>query len=491
MHGENNHMSEPRLRLVNPVSATDHTPASLEQRLAQRIVAKAAAFLGLDLYTDAAATETPAVQLRRRLEQHGILNEVAPLASFSDEPRLFRYTAKTTVDTAGRTPTYAGGTGRHWSDPATAELVALVEAAERYYLYTYRSGDLKQARYRDLAPHALSPTDALEFSEEQRRHEPIRSVTQFDEESTFSWVSGWSVFDRRSVWLPAQRVFLNYRFPEGEARLTSPSSNGGGAGLTLEQALWGALTELVERDAFFIFWLRRLSPPRLDLNAVPSEKLRRIAACLHRYRLECHVLDITTDLGIPTFATVLRDHSGVGPAVSVAAKAGFQLEHVIAGAIAEALSCRFGARIAMGLWPERYAGIKPTECHDFQRDLPLTDRMLLWAKPEMREAIEFFISGPHGTAPETYWHGALTLAESLKRLLDVLHQHRYAVYYWRTPVPREIGLTVLRAVVPGLVQIYLEERFPLLASPRLKTVPATLGYASSQPNLNPIPHPFQ
>ncbi|MBI2625639.1 YcaO-like family protein, partial [Candidatus Parcubacteria bacterium] len=474
---------EPRLRLVKPLTVADHAPANLEQRLARRIMARAAAFLGLNLYTEASGEETPADQLRARLKQAGVLTEVQTLGGYPDEPRLFRSAAKTVVDTDGHTPSYGGGGGRHWNDPETAELIALVEAAERYCLYRIR--DLRQARYRDLAPRALSPTDALEFSEEQRRHEPIRSAAQFDEESAFSWVSGWSVFGRHSVWLPAQRVFLNYRFPEGEPRLTSPSSNGGGAGFTLEQALWGALAELVERDAFFIFWHNRISPPRLNLEHSPSDQLRNLAKQMRRYRLEPTVLEITTDLGIPVFAVILRDTTNIGPAVRVAARAGFDREAAIAGALAEAVSGRINARTAQNDRPDRDTALTL----ETQRELAMTDRLRLWSKPEMKREIEFLLSGPEIEADPTTWHEQPTPTESLNRILNSLRAHGYPVYYWRAPVLPEIGLTVVKAIVPGLVQLYLDERYPLLASPRLREIPAALGYTPLAA-VNPTPHPL-
>lgn len=477
--------AEPRLRLVKSVTAADSTNAGLEQRLARRIVAKAAALLNLNLYTEAARDETPTDQLRARLEQAGVLTEVQTLGGYPDEPRLFRSVAKTVIDTDGHTPSYGGGGGRHWNDPETAERIALVEAAERYYLYTYRTRDLRQARYHDLAPQALNPTDALEFSEEQRQQEPIRSAARFDKESVFSWVLGWSVFGRHPVWLPAQRVFLNYRFPEGEARLTSPSSNGGGAGLTLEQALWGALAELVERDAFFIFWHNRIAPPRLNLEHSPSDQLMDLAKQMRRYRLELTVLDITTDLDIPVFAVILRDTTNIGPAVRVAARAGFNREAAIAGAVAEAVNSRINARTTQNDRPDRDTALTL----EAQRELAMTDRLRLWSKPEMKREIEFLLSGPEIEADPTTWQEQPTPAESLNRILNSLRARGYPVYYWRAPVPKEIGLTVVKAVVPGLVQLSLDERYQLLASPRLREVPVVRGYTPLTA-VNPTPHPL-
>jgi ribosomal protein S12 methylthiotransferase accessory factor len=64
--------------------------------------------------------------------------------------------------------------------------------------------------------------------------------------------------------------------------------------------------ELVERDSVCIWWYNRLARPGVDLDTFDEPyfaKMRETYARLHR---ELWVLDITSDLGIPSFAAVSR-----------------------------------------------------------------------------------------------------------------------------------------------------------------------------------------
>jgi ribosomal protein S12 methylthiotransferase accessory factor len=55
----------------------------------------------------------------------------------------------------------------------------------------------------------------------------------------------------------------------------------------------------------------------------------------------------------------------------------------------------------------------------------------------------------------------------------------------------ELGLHVVKVIVPGLVPLTADHRFPALASPRFRDVPRRLGLADDGAfEFNPIPHPF-
>src|SRR5690606_32783361 len=83
-------------------------------------------------------------------------------------------------------------------------------------------------------------------------------------------------------------------------------SNGNAAGSSLEEAILQGFFELVERDAVALWWYNRLSMAAVDLESFDDPYLRRTLDFYRRNGREFWVLDLTSDLEIPSFAAVSR-----------------------------------------------------------------------------------------------------------------------------------------------------------------------------------------
>ena len=90
----------------------------------------------------------------------------------------------------------------------------------------------------------------------------------------------------------------------GAQLLSAPNSNGCAAGNTLEEAIVQGFLELVERDAYAIWWYNRLPRPEVDLGQFDDSYIRDLRKQLAQTGRRLWVLDITSDLGIPTFIAI-------------------------------------------------------------------------------------------------------------------------------------------------------------------------------------------
>jgi ribosomal protein S12 methylthiotransferase accessory factor len=99
--------------------------------------------------------------------------------------------------------------------------------------------------------------------------------------------------------------FCYYDYPQKNAEAFCwADSNGNAAGNTIEEAILQGFLELVERDSVAIWWYNRLLRPEVDLKSFCEpyfEKLEDYFASINR---KFWVLDLTTDLKIPTFAAI-------------------------------------------------------------------------------------------------------------------------------------------------------------------------------------------
>ena len=99
-------------------------------------------------------------------------------------------------------------------------------------------------------------------------------MAPFDRSADIEWSPVWSLRDQRFRYLPTSLLYFFYRGP-GPYQVHA-DSNGCAAGNTLEEAIVQGFLELVERDAYAIWWYNRSQRAEVDLGPayVESAKLR-------------------------------------------------------------------------------------------------------------------------------------------------------------------------------------------------------------------------
>jgi ribosomal protein S12 methylthiotransferase accessory factor len=201
-----------------------------------------------------------------------------------------------------------GGSYGKGSTAEQAEASALMEAIERYS-GIYQGDEIRaKKRFIDFAPdEAIAPNNVLLFSEEQLQHdrspdahEPEANPELFDPSAKIDWSPVWSLRDGRFKYLPTSILYFFYRGPGS----FGADSNGCAAGNTREEAIVQGFLELVERDAYAIWWYNRLQRPAVDLDQFDDSYIRDLRKQLTQAGRQLWVLDITSDLGIPTFIAI-------------------------------------------------------------------------------------------------------------------------------------------------------------------------------------------
>ena len=201
-----------------------------------------------------------------------------------------------------------------------SEVSALCEAVERHS--GVRCGDEIRIRRRfmefDDGDEAIHPNDVQLFSAEQldnaqcinAKGHPYNVVpNRFDPEAEVDWTPVWSFTRRRHRHLPTSMLYSMPAELRGPTDLIA-DSNGCAAGNTLEEAILQGFFELVERDAFAIWWYNRLRVPSVDLSSFNDEYLSGAPDYYARCDRELWVLDITSDFGIPVFVALSRRLNG-------------------------------------------------------------------------------------------------------------------------------------------------------------------------------------
>jgi oxazoline/thiazoline synthase len=207
----------------------------------------------------------------------------------------------------------AGLTGGSFGKGSTAEqgeASALMEAIERYS-GIFQGDEIRAARrFTDFpSGDAILPNDVLLFSDAQYQQDqtfdpddshPVPAP--FDPSAKVDWSPVWSLRDQRFKYLPTSLLYFFYGGPGA----FHADSNGCAAGNTLEEAIVQGFLELVERDSYAIWWYNRSQQPEVDLGQFDDSYIRDLKSQLAETGRRLWVLDITSDLGVPTYVAILH-----------------------------------------------------------------------------------------------------------------------------------------------------------------------------------------
>ena len=197
-----------------------------------------------------------------------------------------------------------GGSYGKGSTAEQGEASALMEAIERYS-GIFQGDEIRVSRRFTDFPvgDAILPNEVLLFSDAQYRanQAPTNNADvapdPFDRSAEIEWSPVWSLRDQRFKYLPTSLLYFSYRGPGAD-------SNGCAAGNTLEEAIVQGFLELVERDSYAIWWYNRLERPEADLGQFDDPYIHDLKGQLAETGRQLWMLDITSDLGIPSFVTI-------------------------------------------------------------------------------------------------------------------------------------------------------------------------------------------
>jgi ribosomal protein S12 methylthiotransferase accessory factor len=416
------------------------------------------------------------------LGRAGLVSAIQSSLRSPGEPRLFSVSAMpahTAVYTHANAIGQACAAGFTWEQAAQC---AIGECLERYACLDYDAAALHTASEDELGDAAVGFARFAVWSDEQyaqswfpfprpRSDAPIR------------WVRATSLITGATRYVPACLVYLPYAPRDRADLLSLAMSSGQACHVDTERALATGLYEVVERDAFVITWLRRLRLPRVEVG-----RDRELAAVIDRHfartGLELHFFDMTLDLALPTFLCVCEGRSARGPMFTIGAATRATAREAACKALVEAGQTWFWARELLAGRPDW----RPAP--DWSNVREFSDHVRLYAEPEMARELAFLLDTPaRAELPRPEDHAPARAA--LARAIDVIARAGHDVLAIDT-TPRDVaaaGYVAVKVLVPGLAIMWCDQFIPPLGSPRIRSVPETLGLAAS-PGLNLVPHPF-
>jgi oxazoline/thiazoline synthase len=436
---------------------------------------------------DGRAAERAAVTARR-LEHHvssylGVISRLLPVAD-ADADGMFSYSARhpfarpaSPADLRSQMRGLSGGKG---PTDAEARASAMAEAVERYCGTWRADRPERRASFEQHRPGAaVRLSDLLLFSPRQyaNRRQLNPGLSHFHaipdpltDDAVISWTDGWSLTNDRPVALPAAYCWYGHPSLAG-APVGGADSNGCAAGDSLEDAVLRGFCELAERDSVALWWYHRSLMPGVDLRSSGDSWIGRVHEMFaERLQRELWVLDITSDLGVPSFAAVSRHNQR--PTEDIIVGFGADLDPAVAVRRAVSELCQFLPSVAAFDGARTRYGLTETAAVQWFSTARVAEQPWLLPSPSL----------PAVPATTNAHDVPRDAAACVRRCVDLASAAGLEMIVVDQTRP-DIELAVARVIVPGLRHFWRR-----LGPGRLWDVPAGLGrfpQAADEDSVNP------
>ncbi|MEK7472966.1 MAG: YcaO-like family protein [Patescibacteria group bacterium] len=421
-------------------------------------------------------------------KDYGLIKKIKRVRQYYDEPKFWYYSADLN-------DLFLKNDGRHFHSKSSgaslhsqkeALLKSLCESTERYCNFFFKKESTFTTKsINHMNCNFIDPRSISAFSKNQLKKDEFKKF-RIDNNSVFRWTDCISLLVDKQYLIPSQFIYLSYPYLKNEPSIYSAISTGVAGGANISAAIVRGICEVVERDSFMIFYLNKITPSKINLRNIDNPEIRKLQLILDRYKFEVVVLDITTDIKIPTIASIIINRSGIGKAVSVGLKCDFDIIKAISGSIEEALHTRSWLRSSFEDEPMK------VNIQDLQKSSDIKLRGFLWYGTEAIKNINFWIENAN-IKDINYSSNLMKSGEKLKTLIEIFKNKKYDLYYKDITIEKfkKLNYHIVKVIIPKMQPIYLNEKYPLLGGDRLYSIPEKLGFKRKlELNLNKFPHPF-
>ncbi|OUL34561.1 TOMM precursor leader peptide-binding protein [Nostoc sp. 106C] len=362
---------------------------------------------------------------------------------------------------------------------AQAKMSALGEAIERYCGSFTGEEPRVKGTYSNLREEAIHPYEFMHYSANQYRdrlvwnqqHHIIQWIPDpFDDSQEIEWTPIWSLTHQQFKYLPTAYCYYGYPLSEGRC-FCYADTNGTAAGTNKEEAILQGFMELVERDAVAIWWYNRLHRPAVDLNSFDEPYLHQLKTYYTFIKRDFWVLDLTTDLNIPTFAAISRRLNQQPEDILFGFGTHFNAKVAILRAVTEMNQMIF---LSNGGNPYSPAKFTRQDMQSWCKNATLANQAYL--VPNANIIPKVFANYP-------FYHSH-DLREDVLACIDIATKHGLEMFVLDQTRP-DIGMHVVKVVVPGLRHFWAQ-----FAPGRLYNVPVKMGWLRkelTEDRLNSIP----
>lgn len=373
-------------------------------------------------------------------------------------------------------------------NPKRSLIKAYGEFIERYSASKFESNndEIVVDSFNNLCKvhECLSMRELIHFDREvYGKQESFYS--KYSDDSIIMWVKGTDLVKSRDVFLPAQKVFLGINLEYGELPYIQWLSTGLACGFGKERAILGALYEVIERDSFVLTWKLKLPGRKILMDRIENTDLLKLYNHITKSLLgedELHIYDISRTDGIYTVLTFIKNDNSESFGLITSAAADIDIEKALLKSLEElCLTYKFAYRLFL----QNYGCQKLSK-----EDVIDLDKHLLYYGTGSRSDSFDFICELNEEIKLSEMVGFIqddTTKNHLEYLIKLFRDKNKSIYIYdlASPEIKEIGINVVRAIIPEYNDLEINHKYNLNDNPRL------LEYREIyNREINDEPHPF-
>ncbi len=372
--------------------------------------------------------------------------------------------------------------------------VGVLEGLERHAGLYPRTRPAITTTFAEIRDRALDPRECGLY--EDAAYAADKALKKFSEDLPLQWVWGYSLTQRREILVPSQLAYY------GDPDIILGNSSGCATGTCLEEAVFYALMELIERDAFLLHWFSKLSPRRIAVDSLRSLEAQCMVERARRAGFEVHLLDTRLDLPVPSALAILTRNDNDLGTFSLSASASFSPEEALESALCEVATHVhwFKGRV---LAAQQKKDLR-LAVSDFSVVENMEEHSLLYGYPEAKPLADFLLASTEERSFEETYRDWLAMRPASRYLRDDVEfcaqlfnqagMNQVIVVNQTSPEESRMGVHTVRAIVPGLLPLDFGFGHCRAAQlPRTYSVPFKMGRRPrplTPPELYRAPHPF-
>lgn len=364
-----------------------------------------------------------------------------------------------------------------------AMLKAIGEGVERYASAIYNKNNFLFSTFKNLDAQAISPDKFCLYSDEF--YKVHSNYVRFAEDKKVRWVKGLDLKTRAEVYIPAAMVYLPYKIDDDENKIIQNISTGLASHSSYENAAINAICEVIERDAFMICWRNQLAPVQIDLSTLPLY-MRNILNNYYLKGFDIKLFNITTDIQVPVTLGLMETDQAGQPPLIIAGACSASFENAMLSTIEELEHARQHGCYLL----EQCCDEPPIVVANLVKTQK--DHARFWHNHENLHYIDFLKQSNKSVSYDDLV--VMDIQPKVNILDELCHKiwncnlNLYLVDI--TPVDiASVGLSVIRAIIPGAHPLSFGFGFDQFACPRLSSAPQAMGFNCSREK-NLIPHPY-
>lgn len=357
-----------------------------------------------------------------------------------------------------------------------AAQIAVVEALERYCQLCPVDRDLLcRGSYRDLRSLAIAPATFASMSVDQYRAHS--HLMRLEENTVIDWCEAYSATRRRRRLIPAAFAYGSLGATPPNNFLPEWPTSGYAAHVSLRAAALAGLLELLERDALALTWHARLPIAALELSGL-SKRINLLCDRLRVVGVSLHLFELMTDGPFPVVMAVAERLREPFLVVGCACRT-----NRVAAAIKAISECAQ----TLFWWGQRAP--RPNDGTGFEQHAVFygsaVGAHLFWSQLNIAQPpkINAHVNTKYARPKDAFSAAVAALA---RRGLEVI------LADITTADVAELGLRVVRVIVPGLMDISCDPAFGQFGTPRLHTTLRRMGLSNAGPKgtINRLPVPL-